>query len=62
MRDGKDTRRPDDEKLQDVRQHETAAHREARWLQQHGAEDASQQQPSEKSGAETDVAAGESPS
>ena len=62
MSDGHDMQRPDGEKQQDAHQHETAAHRERRWQEQHGAEEASIQQPSEKSGAEADIAAGESPS
>lgn len=56
-----DKRRPDDDKQHDARQQETARHRESRWQEQHGAADASTQQPSEKSGAETDIDAGESP-
>ena len=61
MSTDQDTRRPDDDKEHDARPNESAAHRESRWQEQHGAEDASTQQPSEKSAAETDIAAGESP-
>lgn len=61
MSTDQDTRRPDDDKEHAVHPNESAAHRESRWQKQHGAEDASTQQPSEKSAAETDIAAGESP-